>query len=51
MQAMGKMMAMQMQMQNNHSDPMENIFEIMTEQAKLSDEMHKEKGVDEEEFN
>ena len=30
---------------------MEGMFEMMVEQAKLSDEMYEEFGVDEDEFN
>lgn len=32
-------------------DPMEQMFDMMVEQAKLSDEMHQVYGVDEDEFN
>lgn len=32
-------------------DPMEQMFDMMIEQAKLSDEMHTKYGVDEDEFN
>ena len=32
-------------------DPMEQMFDMMIEQARLSDEMHTKYGVDEDDFN
>jgi hypothetical protein len=47
--SMKKMMTEQQNMQSQ--DPMEGMMEMMVEQAKLSDDMYENHGVDEEEFN
>ena len=49
-----KMASMKNLMSNakmNQADPMEGMIDMMIEQAKLSDEMYEDHGVDEEEFN
>jgi hypothetical protein len=50
-----KMESMKIMMQGGRmgaqADPMEQMFDMMIEQARLSDEMHTKYGVDEDDFN
>lgn len=46
-----KMDSMKSIMQNRSADPMEQMFEMMIEQARLADEMFFSEGIEEEDFN
>ena len=52
MESMKKIMAKGMRnAMRQNQDPMEQMFEMMIEQSKLSDNMFFEKGVEEDDFN